>query len=103
MGFEIYAPSPEILAKMYPNFAFQAKCQKNPTFPPISLDPMQIFPIFHYPLLVYMKNVFSPKFFTTYYSIVHTESIQNFRFLHGLEAVKTEKNQTKGQRDTLTS
>ena len=26
-GFEKYAPSPEILVKMYPNLAFQAKCQ----------------------------------------------------------------------------
>ena len=27
IGFEKYASSPEILAKIYPNLAFQAKCQ----------------------------------------------------------------------------
>ena len=32
INFEIYAPSPEILAKKFPNLAFQAKYQKSLTF-----------------------------------------------------------------------
>ena len=41
-GFEIYAPSPEIFAKMYPNLASQAKYQKFLTFLPISQDSVHI-------------------------------------------------------------
>ena len=36
--FEMYTPSPEILAKMYPNLAFQAKSKKILTFLAISQD-----------------------------------------------------------------
>ena len=38
IGSVIYAPRPEILAKMYTTLAFQAKCQKYLTFLPISQD-----------------------------------------------------------------
>ena len=43
MFFEKYTRSPEILGKMNPNLAFQAKCQNFLTFFPISLDQMHIF------------------------------------------------------------
>ena len=43
IGFEIYAPSLDILAKMYPNLAFQSKYQRFLTFLPISHDSVHIF------------------------------------------------------------
>ena len=75
IGFEIYTASPEILAKMYPNIAFQAKFQKCLTFLPISLglkklcslecskwkskcSEHQMVPFFHCLLLVFMKMYF---------------------------------------------
>ena len=40
---QTYEGSPEILAKMYPNLVFQAKCQNFLTFLAISQDAVHIF------------------------------------------------------------
>ena len=51
--FEIYTPSPEILAQMYPNLAFHEKCQKFLIIFPVSVDPINCPP----PCLIRVQRV----------------------------------------------